>query len=375
MPRKSLLLLSAAMLAGCSFNGLPMIDQAEPMAVVTPQHNAASAEELASLEANNDLPAVTPKATSSGEAPAIPSPDAPSRAPTAMAATAQDAGPLVTAATAIRPAPKPGPQPVAVAAAQPKPVEVPNVITGAPAPAPKKEPEADKFMSAEGRTGADALNAAQIRPAATPAPVAAPVPVEEPVEEPAPAAPVAMAAAEPQMNAPQEVPQVISGEAAAHLEAQAAPRVIASTQGAAAPAPADDEVMHLLAAERVVASVNAYRAENGLAPLAYNEGLSDVAEAHVLELAARGEVTALNAEGQGIGERLAAVGMTPEVAGSLVSGGYTNFENALASWKANPVQRSRLLIEGAKEVGFGVVSDRTSTYGIYMELIITGDES
>ena len=101
----------------------------------------------------------------------------------------------------------------------------------------------------------------------------------------------------------------------------------------------------------------------------------EVAEAHVLELAARGEVTALNSEGQGIGERLAAVGMTPEVAGSLVSGGYTNFENALASWKANPVQRSRLLIEGAKEVGFGVVSDRTSTYGIYMELIITGDES
>lgn len=128
----------------------------------------------------------------------------------------------------------------------------------------------------------------------------------------------------------------------------------------------------LLAAERAVSTLNAYRVENGLPPVQYSEELSHIAEAHVVDLAARGEVTARNRDGQGIGERLQAAGLSPKVAGSLVSGGYTTFEGALDSWKANAVQRERLLIKEAGEVGFAVISDRTSTYGVYMELIITG---
>ena len=58
------------------------------------------------------------------------------------------------------------------------------------------------------------------------------------------------------------------------------------------------------------------------------------------------------------------------MAGSLVSGGYSQFEKALESWQSNDLQRSRLLMEGATDMGFAVISDRRSTYGFYIETIV-----
>lgn len=364
MPRKAVLLLSVAALTGCAIGDVPLRDNPKKMEVVTPQRTG---EDFAALEDENQLATVAPQAEEPLDALSIPSPDAPSRAPVIAAAPVAKVS-MPTDKTAPAPAAaqimaeaeeetvqnedeKVGRAPAQVAPPAPVAVaDIPEVITGEAASmmAMAEEPVAPV---ASVLTSAEDLNAAQLSDRAMP--VAAPV----------------MAHTEPAEDVPaieETAPAVIAEAAAAPA---GIPQIVASTEGAHAPK-AEDDVTRLLAAERAVSTLNAYRAENGLPPLQYNEELSRIAEAHVVDLAARGEVTARNRDGQGIGERLQAAGLAPKVAGSLVSGGYATFEGALESWKANEVQRQRLLIEAAGEVGFAVISDRTSTYGIYMELII-----
>jgi uncharacterized protein YkwD len=120
----------------------------------------------------------------------------------------------------------------------------------------------------------------------------------------------------------------------------------------------------------LVTAINEYREKYGYPPLRYSEQLSEIARAHVVDLAARNEVSSMNRQGAGIGNRLLDAGYKPYVAGSLVSGGYASIEDAMASWQADKVQRSRLLLQRANEVGFAVIEDRASTYGTYIEAIV-----
>lgn len=174
----------------------------------------------------------------------------------------------------------------------------------------------------------------------------------------------------------EEMEEVIKGEAAPSLIEDAtgdasALAIAASVDGMDEPV-ADDQDTIKMAAEKAVAAVNKMRADAGLEPLTLNAQLNEIAQAHVIDLAARGEVSALDRDGKGIGERLTEAGYEPQVAGSLVSGGYATFDEALESWNANELQRSRLLMEGASDMGFAVISDRRSTYGFYIEAIVAG---
>lgn len=128
--------------------------------------------------------------------------------------------------------------------------------------------------------------------------------------------------------------------------------------------------MTALDAANAVSAINAYRAKFGMKPLRYNSKLSQIAESHVNDLARRGEVSALTPRGEGIGKRLIKSGYRPNVAGSLVSGGYDSFEAALAEWQTTDMQRSKLLIESADQVGVAFVADRNSPYVYYIETII-----
>lgn len=120
-------------------------------------------------------------------------------------------------------------------------------------------------------------------------------------------------------------------------------------------------------------AVNQIRLRNELQPLQYSPFLSAVAQAQVVELAEREVVSSMNKLGDGVGQRLEEAGYRPDVAGSLVAGGYQKFDQALASWLSNPNQRSRLLAADADEFGFSIITDRRSTYGTYMEVIVASD--
>jgi len=130
------------------------------------------------------------------------------------------------------------------------------------------------------------------------------------------------------------------------------------------------QTLQRTAAEKALATVNAFRARHGFKPLVYSEQLSTIAQAHVADLAARGEVSALGPNGQTIGVRLLDKGYDPRVAGSVVAGGYPTFDAAFTSWTRNQVEASRLLHPAAKEFGFAVVTDPGSTYRTYIEAIV-----
>lgn len=117
-------------------------------------------------------------------------------------------------------------------------------------------------------------------------------------------------------------------------------------------------------------ALNAYRLRYGHAPLAYDRELSAVARRHARDLARRGEVSAVAADGSGVIDRLALSGAEPDAAASLVAGGYPSLAEALASWQADATQRRRLLLPEGRRVGIALVEDRRSPYRYYIEVIV-----
>ena len=151
---------------------------------------------------------------------------------------------------------------------------------------------------------------------------------------------------------------------------QALPQPLPQPLPQATAASAGVRPAYLADPDAALLAVNAYRAEFGYAPLRFSPQLSATALAHARDLAARGEVTSLSAGGQGVISRITAGGYAPAEAASLVAGGYDSFDAALASWKENRVQRSRLLLPNATEVGVARVEDPRSTYRYYIEMIV-----
>lgn len=125
------------------------------------------------------------------------------------------------------------------------------------------------------------------------------------------------------------------------------------------------------AAALALTQVNAYRAEYGLTPLTLNTDLSVIALSHVVDMAAREVVSTRQADGASVMDRLEVAEIKMGSAASLVAGGYGSFAEAMGSWKTDPVQRQRLLMPDAAEMGFAVITDKRSKYGTYYEVIFT----
>lgn len=147
-----------------------------------------------------------------------------------------------------------------------------------------------------------------------------------------------------------------------------------------APAPAArgdarDSVADLVSAEaspaeRAIRDLNAFRRSRGLPPVRLAPALSETAEAHVEDLAARGVVTTRSRNGAGVLERVRAAGYAPAAAGSLVAGGYDSFRGALEAWRADPIQRDRLLLPKVAEAGIAFAEAPDSEYRYYVELLL-----
>ncbi|WOI52552.1 CAP domain-containing protein [Parvularcula sp. LCG005] len=126
------------------------------------------------------------------------------------------------------------------------------------------------------------------------------------------------------------------------------------------------------AIEAFIAQVNEERDALGFPPLTYSAALSGIATGHVAYLAHIQDVTSEDANGRGIGQRLLRHDYLPNVAGSLVAGGYADYMDAFDSWRSNKVEFSRLLLRHASDIGVARVTDPTSRYYAYIEVIVAG---
>ena len=171
-----------------------------------------------------------------------------------------------------------------------------------------------------------------------------------------------------------DAPFALRGAAAPELPAARPAAPAAPINAAPAPVSAPPAAPATLAfipdPQAALDAVNAYRARYGYAPLAYDPLLSQTALDHARDLARRGEVTSVTADGAGVIDRLAARGYRANAAASLVSGGYDAFGDAMTTWRRDRIQRSRLLLPQAREVGLAFVEDPRSPYRYYIEMIV-----
>ncbi len=109
--------------------------------------------------------------------------------------------------------------------------------------------------------------------------------------------------------------------------------------------------------DRVLALVNAFRAEHGLSRLRASARLATVAQGHACDNAARGSISHTGANGSGLSERLKRGGYRLRTAAENPGRGFVDDpDRMVAVWKSSPGHRENLLNPEMTEAGLGLTS-------------------
>ncbi len=106
--------------------------------------------------------------------------------------------------------------------------------------------------------------------------------------------------------------------------------------------------------KRVIAMVNAARADNGLAPLKVSKQLEKAAQGHACDSAARGQMSHISSDGSKLPERLQRVGYTFAAASENVAYGYDDAGGVMNAWMNSPGHRRNILGAKVREIGVGL---------------------
>jgi uncharacterized protein YkwD len=120
----------------------------------------------------------------------------------------------------------------------------------------------------------------------------------------------------------------------------------------AAAAPASTPTPSRTYSSALLRAINSARAAQGLAPLRIEPHLALAARRYSRVLARTSQLTHL-AQGQDVGERLAAAGWRGQAYGEDLAVGMTA-EQTVAAWLASPMHRQVLLSPAFRRVGLGI---------------------
>ncbi|MFN3305031.1 MAG: CAP domain-containing protein, partial [Roseateles sp.] len=90
--------------------------------------------------------------------------------------------------------------------------------------------------------------------------------------------------------------------------------------------------------------------------LRWHDALAAAAQRHAQDLAARGRLDHLGAEGASLRTRLRAAGYALRQAGENLAGGPETLDEALAQWLASPVHCENLMEPQFQELGLACVT-------------------
>jgi uncharacterized protein YkwD len=96
------------------------------------------------------------------------------------------------------------------------------------------------------------------------------------------------------------------------------------------------------AVEEFVSLVNAHRVTVGCAPLEWDRGVADVAEAHSQDMVARDFFSHTNPDGDSPWDRLGEAGISFRLAAENIAWGYTSAEAVLSGWLGSPGHRANI---------------------------------
>lgn len=126
-----------------------------------------------------------------------------------------------------------------------------------------------------------------------------------------------------------------------------------------APEPDLDETLSMAA--QVLERTNAFRAENGQAPLSLNAELTAAAQAYAERMAAEGFFSHTSPDGTTVGERITDAGYNWRTYGENIAYGYASADAVMQGWIGSAGHRANLLNAGFKDLGVGYAESRSGT--------------
>ncbi|MEU9861219.1 sigma-70 family RNA polymerase sigma factor [Streptomyces sp. NPDC047971] len=110
-------------------------------------------------------------------------------------------------------------------------------------------------------------------------------------------------------------------------------------------------------AGEVISIVNSERAKAGCGPLTENSLLTQAAQGHSVDMAARNFFDHTNPDGDGPGERVTATGYRWSTYGENIAMGQRTPADVMESWMNSPGHRANILNCSFKEIGIGIHSE------------------
>ena len=112
--------------------------------------------------------------------------------------------------------------------------------------------------------------------------------------------------------------------------------------------------------------INAYRAGNGLQPLAFSQALGTAAEAHSQDMAITGVFGHVGSNGSTVEQRLIAAGYTDfNASGENVFAGDATASGAFEAWRNSPGHNANMLGANFNAIGIARVNNPDSLFGWY----------
>lgn len=109
--------------------------------------------------------------------------------------------------------------------------------------------------------------------------------------------------------------------------------------------------------DRVIAEVNAQRADVGLPPLHGNARLTRAAQRHACDNAARGTFSHIGSDGSDLTDRLHAAGYRFGAAAENTGRGFGSAERAVEWWMNSRGHRANILKRGVSDIGVGIAME------------------
>jgi uncharacterized protein YkwD len=126
-----------------------------------------------------------------------------------------------------------------------------------------------------------------------------------------------------------------------------------------------------LNAQKALAAVNAFRAQNGLAPLVLDARLSQAAAAQSKTQAARSWMGHYGGDGSTAKDRAARAGYHAKIASENVASGQKSFGDAMHFWEESSGHRTNLLRTNVTAIGVAMAKD--SNGRPYWTLVLAGE--
>lgn len=120
--------------------------------------------------------------------------------------------------------------------------------------------------------------------------------------------------------------------------------------------------------------INAYRAENGLGPLALQDELGDAAEFHSQDMATADYFAHTLSDGTSAGENISNFGYSGGTWGENIAAGMETAAEALYYWQNSPGHNATMLDPNYTEIGIGRFYGDGSYYGWYWTTTFGGGE-